>query len=1701
MTKIYFERDMIARDCNFSNRHLFRNGSNRPGSRFVLLFTLTLLLLLGVGGNASAQDILSPTAGAQVAGEIGKPVEMALGSAGSTSMDLRDLVRQKPRMRIRPERKPPPLNPIELPGGLVSDAGTSSGAISGPSAPAPSPIANFAGLDLSTWGAGWPPDTVGDVGPSYYIQAVNSSVAIYTKSTGVLAAAFTLDDFFALGSYGNLCDTDNFGDPVILYDSFEDRWVISDFAFQLSGGEVVNPPGAFECIAVSKTGDPVSGGWNFYYLNFTDGLNDYPKLGIWPDGIYMAANMFDLVTSAYQLSRVWALNKEQMYAGDTNIQVVQFDAPSAEFTLLPANARLQSGTPPVGTPNYFSTIWLYSNAISFYKFHVDWDRISTSTFTGPFISIAPASWSSPPGTVPVKNGVNIDTLGIRLMMQNQYTNIGGVESLWNAHTVLGGAPSTAAPRYYQVDVSGGTVAANTTQAATHAPDTAVDRIMPSLAVNRDGDMAIGYSAVSPTLFPAIRYAGRLSSDAVNTLPQTEASIIEGTGAQTNTARWGDYSAMSLDPDGCTFWYTNEYYAAIGTDWQTRIGAFRLPDCTTVSSGTVQGTVTATDGGAAISAANVSLGSRTTTTNGSGFYQFTAIPSGTYPEISVSAPGFDPGSSSVIVVSDSGTTIKNFSLEEASVSACPLDTSQADFQLGIPVDTDLTTSAGDVKLDSSLVVDQQNTAITGSGFGFDSTSWVGQTFTAGVSGLLTEADIYLFCAGCSGTTPDLTVSIRAVSGDLPTGPDLATGTIGGFSTGAGGYFKTTFASPLTVTAGTSYAIVIRANLNPSAGSYAYVISEGSTYPNGRWVTSGNSGSSWFGQSDDLGFHVYVMAGFVSSGILVSSLKDSNPAVDGSPTWSTISWTATVPTDTALRFQVAGADSETGPFNFVGPDGTSGTFFTSSGASLGQFDGDRYLKYQALLSSVDTDVSPVLHDVTICYDTAGAPADLSISKTDGVSVATPGGSVVYTIVASNVGSVEAIGASVSDTFPVSLSCDWTCVGAGGGSCAASGSGDISDTINLPVGGSATYTADCTIAVDASGSLVNTATVSFAGDGNASNNSATDTDTLAASADLAISKTDGVTVATPGDSVVYTIVASNSGPSDANGASISDTFPVSLSCDWTCVGAGGGSCAASGSGDISDTINLPVGGSATYTADCTIAVDASGSLVNTATVSFAGDGNSSNNSATDTDTLTDPVFCNVIMVAGTEVSDAVREACEILILGPDFVVASGTFVTASSGWEIDFLPGFTVEQGATLDASVCGQSLCMTSDSPMPYGCHSCVDQICDGDARCCNTEFDQTCLDQVETVCNLLCAPNGVDTDNDRLADWVETNTGVYVGLSNTGTDPNNPDTDGDGIMDGDEVLGTEDGLDLPGMGTSPLRKDLLLEYDWFDDNLDSGICSAHSHRPTAGTIASASAAFSNSPVTNPDGTTGVNLISDYGQGGGFDGGNLVADADGVIDSGVNGTEFGVHKTANFASNRNGYFHYVLLPHRYNTSSGSSGQAELPGDDLIVSLQCYLSTSNVANTILHEVGHNLLLHHGGNEGCNYKPNYNSVMNYKYQFPGIDNNCTPDPDGILSYSIGDRIQLNENNLNEFNGTCGPGFPYDWNGNETIESSISLDVNSSGNSSCGGTLTTLSDFDDWGNIDFGGLTDSDGAMLIPVQQEIITEQPVPDEFRNVID
>jgi hypothetical protein len=535
--------------------------------------------------------------------EVSGPIFETHGKAVSFNKDLRDLPQIGPRDK-KPAREmgtPPNMGPNGNGVDSVLQGNIAQ------AAPAPGPSSNFKGLDLQNWGAGWPPDTHGDVGPDHYIQVVNTSIGVFDKASGSRLAAFTFDAFFQANGSTDACATLNYGDPVALYDQVSGRWIITDFAFAGSG----STPPYYECIAVSKSADPVSGGWWLYtVVADTQSLNDYPKLGIWNDGIYMSANMFKRGRS-YAGAKVWALNRADLISGAA-LRSVAFQLGNSYFSLLPANAKVDP--PPAGTPEYFMSDYGSNTSMLLWNFHVDWGNPSASTFTGP-TSFSVASFTRPSSRIPQKNSSEtLDALGDRLMTWLQYSNIGGTESLWVSRTVVAGG--SYGIRWMEVRGMSGTP--SVFQQGTYAPDSNY-RWMPSLAVNANGSMAVGYSVSSSGMYPAIRYAGRLASDSPGTLSQTETSLIEGTGSQSGGYnRWGDYSSMSVDPDGCTFWFTTEYYETTGSNWQTRIGSFQLPDCgggggPTDTAPTVS--ITSPSNGATVSGSSVSVTANAADDNG------------------------------------------------------------------------------------------------------------------------------------------------------------------------------------------------------------------------------------------------------------------------------------------------------------------------------------------------------------------------------------------------------------------------------------------------------------------------------------------------------------------------------------------------------------------------------------------------------------------------------------------------------------------------------------------------------------------------------------------------------------------------------------------------------------------------------------------------------------------------------------------------------------------------------------------------------------------------------------------------------------------------------------------------------------------------------------------------------------------------------
>jgi len=455
-------------------------------------------------------------------------------------------------------------------------AGQTDAAVQDANAPtrqAPSPISDGAGLGFGFTGpqgsftVRWhPPDTVGAIGSTQFLQDVNDGIAVFDKATkNVIYGPVPANIFWS--GFGGPCEANNDGDPVVVYDKAADRWVVSQFS-------VASTP-YFECVAVSQTND-ATGAWNRYAFSYGSVFPDYPKMGVWPDGYYTTFNMFN--GNAFAGSQLCAYNRAAMLAGQPATQQC-FQLSTSFGGVLPADLD-GSTPPPAGAPNYMLNFG--TNSLNLWKFHADWTTPANTTLTGP-TSIPVAAFS--PGCkggacIPQSGtGQNLDSLGDRLMFRLAYRNFGDHEALVVNHAVKVGAnkdPYTGI-RWYEIRSPGATPVVF--QQSTFAPD-AKYRWMGSIAMDRLGDIALGYSVSSSTTFPSIAYTGRLAGDALNTL-QSEATLVAGTAAQTGINRWGDYSALTIDPvDDCTFWYTNEYIGpdATGNKWNTRIGSFMFPGC-------------------------------------------------------------------------------------------------------------------------------------------------------------------------------------------------------------------------------------------------------------------------------------------------------------------------------------------------------------------------------------------------------------------------------------------------------------------------------------------------------------------------------------------------------------------------------------------------------------------------------------------------------------------------------------------------------------------------------------------------------------------------------------------------------------------------------------------------------------------------------------------------------------------------------------------------------------------------------------------------------------------------------------------------------------------------------------------------------------------------------------------------------------------
>jgi hypothetical protein len=456
-----------------------------------------------------------------------------------------------------------------------------------------------------------PPDPNMAVGPTDIVQVVNSAIAVFDKN-GNMRSGYPKGLSSLWSALGGACGRNNAGDPVVQYDRFADRWLITQL------GSVRSPYS--ECFAVSNTGDP-EGGYSVYSYSFGTSLNDYPKFGVWPtakNSAYLGTyNMF-ANGSTFSGAKLCSYDREAMLSGAAAPVQVCFDI-SGDGGFLPSD--VDGPTIPLdGTPGYFLT-WETTSRLRLYKLSPDFTTPSNSTlstFTDISVnSFSPACTTTTCAIVPQPGtSRQLDTLGDRLMNRLPYRIFGDHASMVANHSVYSGQGSGVGVRWYELRTNG-SGGFSVYQQSTFAPD-ANYRWMGSIAMDGAGNMALGYSRSASTTgagfngYPSIYVAGRQSTDALNTMG-AETVLQSGGGSQTGYTRWGDYTSLQIDPsDDCTFWYTNEYYPQTASyNWYTFIGSYKFSSCGS-SASTGDFSVSETPSSIGVSAAATGSGTVTVT---------------------------------------------------------------------------------------------------------------------------------------------------------------------------------------------------------------------------------------------------------------------------------------------------------------------------------------------------------------------------------------------------------------------------------------------------------------------------------------------------------------------------------------------------------------------------------------------------------------------------------------------------------------------------------------------------------------------------------------------------------------------------------------------------------------------------------------------------------------------------------------------------------------------------------------------------------------------------------------------------------------------------------------------------------------------------------------------------------------------------------
>lgn len=406
----------------------------------------------------------------------------------------------------------------------------------------------------------FPPDPSGAAGPNHYVQAVNTRYRVFDKNGAGLTASLNLSSLW-VGST-------NDGDPIVMYDRHADRWVITQF--QISGNKIL--------FAVSTTPDPL-GTYYTYSYSFTQ-FPDYPKFSIWSDGYYMTSNSGN--------KNAVAFDRTKMLVGDATASMVALNLPSMITgygfkSVLPADA--DGELPPFGTPNYMfyfqDDSWgSPSDQIRILKMQVDWVTPANSTITAhqtlypsAFNSVFTNSWDD----ITQKNTTQkLDAIASVFNYRAQYMRWSGFNSVVLCNVVDIDNANTAGIRWYELRQDEATAQFSIYQEGTYAPADGESRFIGSISMDNQKNIGMAFNISGPNSFAGLGFTGRYSWHALGQMTLQEEIAIAGVSAQTGGNRFGDYSQMTLDPDGKTFWMTGEYIGASGTR-KTRIFSFSMQD--------------------------------------------------------------------------------------------------------------------------------------------------------------------------------------------------------------------------------------------------------------------------------------------------------------------------------------------------------------------------------------------------------------------------------------------------------------------------------------------------------------------------------------------------------------------------------------------------------------------------------------------------------------------------------------------------------------------------------------------------------------------------------------------------------------------------------------------------------------------------------------------------------------------------------------------------------------------------------------------------------------------------------------------------------------------------------------------------------------------------------------------------------------------